>query len=178
MDCTFDMEYGNIGCRGGKISQTLLYALDEGTQTDKSYPYTANDEGDCLHDKNQTIQRIRNYIRLPRKITEDFLKDALVHYGPLIIGINGSSRAFQFYKSGVFFDPNCRTFVNHAVVSGNLRVNLRYIKFMYSKFSSPCSCTDYVKFYLLIRNLIKFINFYVRFSLVLELTLNSVITGL
>lgn len=115
VDCTFSAEYGNIGCKGGKVSSTLLYMLDDGAMPNATYPYTARDTDGCLYDSGKVQQRYRTFQRLP-VVTEDYIKDYVAANGPVIIGMNGSSKKFQFYKSGVFFDPDCKTTVNHAVV--------------------------------------------------------------
>lgn len=151
MDCTFNVDYGNIGCKGGKVSATLTHVLDEGVEASETYPYTSFDNGTCLIDGKDIVQRIKNFIRLPSTITEDYLKDVLAALGPLIVGINGSSRAFQFYKSGVFFDEKCRKFVNHAVVSGNFRWNYQnYFKVIKNSFFKKI-CLKLSKIGLIIR---------------------------
>lgn len=48
--------------------------------------------------------------------SEVALKQAVATVGPVAAGIDGSQRSFQFYKSGLFYDPNCSQDVNHAVL--------------------------------------------------------------
>lgn len=116
MTCSSNNDYGNYGCNGGKISSSFLYVLDAGLMDNNSYPYVATDTEKCSHDPKKVVTRISNYVRLG-VIDEEDLKNVLAAKGPLVVAINASSKLFQFYKSGCFFDPLCSTNVNHAMVS-------------------------------------------------------------
>lgn len=42
---------------------------------------------------------------------------AIVDHSPISIGINASARSFQFYSSGVYFDPNINSQdIDHGVL--------------------------------------------------------------
>lgn len=45
------------------------------------------------------------------------MKYVIAKHCPVSIGINASSRSFQFYSSGVFYDPNVNSkAIDHAVL--------------------------------------------------------------
>lgn len=82
---------------------------------DTDYPYTAKDTGNCSYNESLVFVNVTSYVKLSR-VDENYLKDLLCAVGPVSAAVDASSRGFQFYKSGVFNDVNCRKYLNHAMV--------------------------------------------------------------
>ncbi|KAG5668623.1 hypothetical protein PVAND_016558 [Polypedilum vanderplanki] len=115
VDCTKSNEYGNRGCVGGKISASYGYLSHWKAMNESEYPYKARDNGTCLYNETVAISKITNYIKLTN-VNETYLKDLLCVYGPLTVGIDASAKTFQYYSSGVYYDEECGTTINHAVL--------------------------------------------------------------
>jgi len=116
VDCTQGEDFNNFGCRGGKISAGMQYLQAVGAMNESEYqPYSQRDNNTCLHSEDKVITKIKSFSRL-LKVDEEYLKNLVCEVGPVTVAIDGSSKGFQFYSSGVFNDPTCRNFINHAVV--------------------------------------------------------------
>ncbi|KAL7015107.1 hypothetical protein ACKWTF_016277 [Chironomus riparius] len=122
VDCTQNDDYNNYGCRGGRISAGMQYLQAFGAMNESEYtPYSQRDNNTCLQSDDRIIAKIKSFSRL-LKVEEDYLKNLLCEVGPVTVAIDGSSRGFQFYSSGIFNDPTCRNYINHAMV---IRVVIR-----------------------------------------------------
>jgi hypothetical protein len=116
VDCTQNEDFNNFGCRGGRISAAMQYLQAIGAMSESEYhPYSQRDNNTCSHSHNKVITKIKSFSRL-LKVTEDYLRNLVCEVGPVTVAIDGSSRGFQFYSSGIFNDPTCRNFINHAMV--------------------------------------------------------------
>jgi hypothetical protein len=116
VDCTKNAEYGNRGCLGGKLSTTYAYLASQMAMNDSNYPYRARDNDSCLYNEDVAISTIDNFVRLSN-INESYLMDLLCEIGPISVGIDASSRTFQYYSSGVYYESGCGRYINHAMVS-------------------------------------------------------------
>lgn len=114
VDCTNNEQYGNKGCRGGKISGVYNYLMKNFAMNASSYPYEAKDLT-CKYDASKGVLKIKDFTRFT-KINENYLKDLLCTIGPIAVGIDASSKSFQLYQSGIFDDIECKSNVNHAMV--------------------------------------------------------------
>ncbi|XP_053182267.1 procathepsin L-like isoform X1 [Scomber japonicus] len=112
VDCSW--EYGNHGCNGGFMSRAFRYVMDEGIESEASYPYEGSDE-ECLHNPMNSAANCSDYIFLPEGDEEE-LKQAVATIGPISVAIDAGQSSFQFYKSGVYDEPNCTDVINHAVL--------------------------------------------------------------
>ncbi|VDO73747.1 unnamed protein product [Onchocerca flexuosa] len=91
--------------------QALAYTKSYGIASELRYPYVGTVQR-C--NPQQEIVKNSGYLNIP-KGDESALKSAVVKYGPVVVGINASKRAFRFYKNGVFSVDNCGT-PDHAVL--------------------------------------------------------------
>lgn len=91
-----------------------------GINSAAKYPYRGQGNFACKVFKEElSIGKIKKFNRI-QSGDEEFLKTILYKVGPLAIAINASLEFLQNYKSGVYYDPQCSTDVNHAVLLGNL----------------------------------------------------------
>ena len=63
-------------------------------------------EQGCSFEKSQAIAQIDDYRQL-QKGNEDNLMSAIATIGPITVAIDASHRSFQFYSSGIYFEPRC-----------------------------------------------------------------------
>lgn len=85
-----------------------------GIAKEESYPYEA-DNTTCRFDPSTVGGNLMTFMEIMPG-SEVALRQAVATVGPVSAGIDGSRKSFQFYKSGVYFDPKCDQDVNHAVL--------------------------------------------------------------
>ncbi|XP_066551510.1 cathepsin K [Amia ocellicauda] len=114
VDCSGNS--GNRGCYGGLPFLAYQYIkTNGGIQAEATYPYTMTKQN-CTADKSKFVATVKDWMSLPTG-NEQALEDALVTIGPVAITIDATTRNFQFYQNGVFYDPKCTNWKkNHAVV--------------------------------------------------------------
>merc|ERR1712110_1302895 len=97
-------------CNGGLPSLALTWSSQNGgVASEASYPYKAHDES-CRNVGKLTQNK--GYTKISQN--EDQIAQALVHYGPLSIGVDATP--FQSYTGGVMQNPSCsKTRLDHAV---------------------------------------------------------------
>ncbi|ERL86114.1 hypothetical protein D910_03528 [Dendroctonus ponderosae] len=108
--------YGNFGCAGGSLRNTLRYLEKAGgLMAYSDYPYNAA-QGKCRYTKDMAIVNVTSWAVLPAR-DERALEIAVANVGPIAISINAAPHTFQFYHKGIFDDPGCTSFsVNHAML--------------------------------------------------------------
>ncbi|XP_052200723.1 cysteine proteinase mucunain-like [Diospyros lotus] len=91
----------NQGCDGGAVDRAYDFITnDGGIGADNDYPYTGA-HGQCnKKKKNARVVTIEGY-EIIQENDEKALQRAVAHQ-PVSVSIDASSRAFQFYESGVF----------------------------------------------------------------------------
>jgi len=103
VDCS--QPEGNDGCSGGLMDQAFDYIrINNGVDTEKSYPYKATDQR-CHFKARNVGATLKSFVDLP--VNETALQGAVASVGPISVGIDASSWAFQFYTSGVYIDDEC-----------------------------------------------------------------------
>ncbi|KAH1023460.1 hypothetical protein HUJ04_012660 [Dendroctonus ponderosae] len=138
--------YGNFGCAGGSLRNTLRYLEKAGgLMAYSDYPYNAAVsirvplnpdgfsileyhsshspsqeipywQGKCRYTKDMAIVNVTSWAVLPAR-DERALEIAVANVGPIAISINAAPHTFQFYHKGIFDDPGCTSFsVNHAML--------------------------------------------------------------
>ncbi|XP_071954773.1 procathepsin L-like [Antedon mediterranea] len=111
VDCSLD--YGNMGCDGGLTDFAFLYIMDNGIESEESYPYLGKD-GICKNDTSQVAANITYYTYI---YGEKFLKRAVAIVGPISVAMDASQVSFMFYDQGVYSDPSCSSiYLDHAVL--------------------------------------------------------------
>lgn len=109
VDCS--KSYGNHGCNGGLMDGAFDYAIDNGSCSEDSYPYTASG-GECQ--KCETVATITACSDVSANNQVD-LKSA-VYQSPVSIAIEADTREFQLYTSGVLTGDACGTSLDHGVL--------------------------------------------------------------
>ena len=115
VDCT--KSYGEQGCDGGWVDNAFQYVEDQGgIDTESSYPYHARSEK-CHFNKYNVGAKVLNFVDI-RRNDENALKSAIATQGPVAVGIQADLNDFQFYKHGVYNNPQCtEKEIDHAVLA-------------------------------------------------------------
>ncbi|XP_069172629.1 digestive cysteine proteinase 1-like isoform X2 [Procambarus clarkii] len=107
--------YKNLGCRGGLMTYAFNYIKATGADSGASYPYVAV-QGTCKFSVKNIAATLTGYVSVTSK-SESALKTAAGTIGPISVAIDASHSSFQFYKSGVYYEPACSsTSLNHGVL--------------------------------------------------------------
>lgn len=130
VDCS--RNFGNMGCDGGLMDNSYKYIkYNNGIDTESSYPYEAVDDN-CRFNKNNIGATDNGYVDLGSR-DENALMNAVATIGPISVGIDASKPSFQFYDSGIYYEPMCSsTALDHAVLVGEY--NLRSFLFATNRF--------------------------------------------
>eukprot|EP01087_Luapelamoeba_hula_P010214 TRINITY_DN26_c0_g1_i2.p1 TRINITY_DN26_c0_g1~~TRINITY_DN26_c0_g1_i2.p1 ORF type:complete len:336 (-),score=51.84 TRINITY_DN26_c0_g1_i2:97-1104(-) len=115
VDCS--SAQGNNGCNGGLMDDAFNYIIqNHGIDTEASYPYTAQD-GTCQYNAANCGSTLASYQDVASG-SESSLQTASAEQGPVSVAIDASQNSFQFYSSGVYYEPNCSpTQLDHGVLA-------------------------------------------------------------
>lgn len=111
------VDCGDGSCDGGWTSRAYETIMAQGGQMKESdYPYTAKDEY-CKYNNGQAVAHISTY-RNVASMNAPNMVNTLYANSPLAVLIDASSKSFQSYSSGVYYDPSCsQSTINHAVLA-------------------------------------------------------------
>jgi C1A family cysteine protease len=113
VDCSGSQ--GNQGCNGGLMDYAFEYVIDnKGIAAESTYPYKAVDQR-CKSPLPPSVVTISSFKDV--KANSDLEMENAVAKGPVSVAIEADQPAFQFYKSGIFSDPNCGTGLDHGVLA-------------------------------------------------------------
>uniref|UniRef100_UPI00398E9FE8 procathepsin L-like n=1 Tax=Pristiophorus japonicus TaxID=55135 RepID=UPI00398E9FE8 len=127
---------GNQGCGGGWMENAFLYVHDNnGIDSEAGYPYTGTDDP-CTYKASYKATNCTNYFFVTQG-DEKALAKAVAKTGPISVAIDATHQSFQFYHSGVYYEPNCQTnIMSHAVLvvgyGRKSRLNYWIVKNSYS----------------------------------------------
>jgi len=115
VDCS--RKQGNQGCDGGLMDQAFTYIkVNKGIDTEASYPYHAVDEK-CKF-KAANVGATDTGFTDIQAGSEDALANAIATVGPISVAIDASQDSFQFYSSGIYYEPACSsTELDHGVTA-------------------------------------------------------------
>ncbi|XP_014239963.1 cathepsin L1-like [Cimex lectularius] len=104
VDCSGS--YGNLGCSGGLMDLAFQYVRDnKGLDTEKSYPYWGEDES-CRFKPSGVGATDKGYVDVASN-DEHALEEAVDKVGPVSVAMDASHESFQFYSSGIYYEPDC-----------------------------------------------------------------------
>ncbi|MCK0538909.1 C1 family peptidase [Alcanivorax quisquiliarum] len=92
-------------CRIGWMDTAFEYILNNGIDTEESYPYEAEIK-ECRFDPSKIGATITGYADLPPG-DEKVLKRAVATVGPVSVAIDSKDGDFQHYKNGVYHSDTC-----------------------------------------------------------------------
>jgi len=113
MDCS--TAEGNEGCDGGLMTDAMTYIIQNGgVDTEASYPYLAED-GSCHYRAASKGATLSSFVNVKQGDESDLQQKA--NLGPTSVAIDASQNSFQFYSSGVYYEPACSsTALDHGVL--------------------------------------------------------------
>eukprot|EP01132_Coremiostelium_polycephalum_P008447 gene8447-10376_t len=119
IDCTYGKYYANTfnsGCGGGDTATTMRYALENGVAQENQYPYVSGFtkvQGSCRATSGRTLLSGMTLYTVGSR-DENLLANALTK-SPISVTINSDNSEFYNYKGGIYSNPQCSTYINHAV---------------------------------------------------------------
>jgi len=115
VDCS--TAQGNQGCNGGLMDQAFTYIkVNNGIDTEDSYPYTAQD-GSCSFSASNVGATDSGFVDVKSK-DESALQQAIATVGPISVAIDASHTSFQLYSHGVYHELLCsQTRLDHGVLA-------------------------------------------------------------
>jgi cathepsin L len=114
VDCSTSQ--GNQGCNGGLMDDAFQYIIsNKGLDTEKSYPYEAEDDK-CRFKAANVGATISSFVDV-KSGSESDLQSAVAQQ-PVSVAIDASHFSFQFYSSGVYYEKSCSaTELDHGVLA-------------------------------------------------------------
>jgi cathepsin L len=99
------------------MDQAFQYVIsNHGIDTEASYPYTATGPNQCRFNRAHVAATFTSFHDVPQG-DENALVDA-AYKTPTSVAIDASHQSFQFYSSGVYYEPNCSpTQLDHGVLA-------------------------------------------------------------
>jgi len=126
-----DCDTTDSGCNGGSFSTAFTYIKSTGLMFDSAYPYNAVEtEKGCLFNPSLASTRITNFTYCTNyssnKKTQCSVAAvyALLAKGPISVGIDGGSAAFQNYSNGIFTGKCSQD--DHAVIAMGYGTDPKY----------------------------------------------------
>uniref|UniRef100_A0AAQ6IFD4 Cathepsin K n=1 Tax=Anabas testudineus TaxID=64144 RepID=A0AAQ6IFD4_ANATE len=106
----------NSGCDGGHPDFAFEYVQENGgIYSEEDYLYVGKEQ-ECHNKSSARVAQCKGMKWIPEG-DEDALAEALIEVGPLSVVINTGDEKFQFYKSGVYYNPECdEDDLSHAVL--------------------------------------------------------------
>jgi len=115
MDCSTN--YGNQGCNGGLMDDAFQYIIaNKGIDTEASYPYTATGPNTCTYSAANCGSTATAFTDVTSG-SESALQVAVAQQ-PVSVAIDAGESSFQFYSTGIYYEPACSpTSLDHGVLA-------------------------------------------------------------
>ena len=115
IDCS--EKFDNHGCNGGLMDNAFEYIEENGgIDTEEAYPYEGKN-GKCRFSRKNIGAKDSGLIDIPPG-SETHLTHALASVGPVSVAIDAGHETFQFYKNGIYFEPECSSEqLDHGVLA-------------------------------------------------------------
>ena len=115
VDCSG--KFDNQGCNGGLMDNAFSYIEENGgIDTEETYPYEGK-QGTCRFQRRNVGAKDTGFIDIPAS-SETHLTHALATVGPVSVAIDAGHETFQFYRSGVYYEPECSSQdLDHGVLA-------------------------------------------------------------
>ncbi|KAN0052864.1 hypothetical protein ACTA71_012344 [Dictyostelium dimigraforme] len=103
-------------CYQGTVNGAFQYIIDNGgIDSEESYPINGGQRGECKYNSSNSVAKIKS-IEMVKSGSESSLESA-VSLKPVASYIDASLPSFQFYSSGIYYEPSCNsTDLNHSVL--------------------------------------------------------------
>lgn len=116
-----DCDKLDMGCGGGLMDNAFLFDENStGICSEEDYPYAGHRRwlSGCGSEKGECTPvdhtRVKSFVDVVNSV--DALVEALSRQ-PVSVAIEADQRSFQFYRSGVFDDPDCGEALDHGVAA-------------------------------------------------------------
>jgi len=104
---------GSSGCNGLDIDLVYKYLeTAPGIDSSACYPYNAR-QNTCQYKQSCCVTRVTKVNDLAPN--EDALQVG-VYANPVVVGVDASQVSFQFYSSGVYYEPGCTDNIDHLLL--------------------------------------------------------------
>lgn len=106
--CAWGDRYGgSAACDGGQSWGAFQWVIDNGgIATEQSYPYLMQDSY-CVKGMQDSGVKVTGYVNVTMG-SESALQEAVATAGPVSVAIDAAHPEFEFYSSGVYYNPQCK----------------------------------------------------------------------
>lgn len=112
LDCVGDPEYNDHGCAGGETHAAFEYIQQYGIQAESTYKFSEHEQ-ECQYQKDLKVLQTKGYKWIYS--SEHALQDAVANIGPISVVVQFSNY-LKHYSGGVYYNEDCSSIVNHAVL--------------------------------------------------------------
>eukprot|EP01114_Cavostelium_apophysatum_P024795 TRINITY_DN984_c0_g1_i1.p2 TRINITY_DN984_c0_g1~~TRINITY_DN984_c0_g1_i1.p2 ORF type:complete len:542 (+),score=157.59 TRINITY_DN984_c0_g1_i1:213-1628(+) len=111
VDCAWGQwVVGNSGCDGGFAGPAMQWIIDNGgIALEKEYPYLSEDHF-CVPNMYSGTT-LTGYVNVTSG-DEQALAEAVATMGPVAVAIDAAHEEFEFYSTGVYYNPACNSSVD------------------------------------------------------------------
>jgi len=114
-DCSTNPHWCPCGASGNSSDFYKFLLLQQGIDTELSYPYTGKCGNSCRFTKSGIGAKLTAYAE--NNIISEALLQQLLQNGPVTAEVNANTESFQTYAGGIFLDRECTaTEVNHSLL--------------------------------------------------------------